>query len=368
MKETSRKAKKSAEQNTDPSHVGHCGFSGWEPHVESRWNQLVSSYPILDLIQDDRSKMYTVSRAPFNPVTKLYELSEHFVSEGELKGTLKKLSIQKCELLDPYDQGAPTVIGMGHVHPSPERIIHNGPIIDGFVKVQIDRVVEGCEGIRLLPESCIPVAVEFLEDAKGNFVQWPAKSIKFADKQFSHNTIEHVSFSKPDEPVRACKRTEPVVASNPLKEKTKVSKEKTKVLNLLEKARARPQSIYELAQQLAIQSDKALSIVFTSLTGMYEERIEETVEFEAVIQLCVNDWIDACFVHWFTMYLYATGGQEGLNNTAYFHPRYIEGGLVSDDVEFVIDHIRNVISFHKDKQWFMAPHIAGSFSYACSKH
>ncbi|KAM0019585.1 putative papain-like cysteine peptidase superfamily [Helianthus debilis subsp. tardiflorus] len=474
------KSKENAEQNTDPSHVGRCGFSGLEPHVESRWNQLVSSYPILDLIQDDRSKMYTVSRAPFNPVTKLYELSEHFVSEGELKGTLKKLdagsystkdvvtevigkghqhggrtrlysdvigptkclfselktkkkkseavettigaspgicgsshafdssyteilSIQKCELLDPYDKGAPTVIGMGRVHPSPERIIHNGPMIDGFVKVQIDRVVDGCEEIRLLPESCIPGAVEFLEDAKGSFIQWPAKSIKFdatsthqqqtipnerneyqiysnalqdedafnqlfADKQFSQNTTEHVSFSKPDEPVRASKRTEPVVASNPLKEKTKVSKEKTKVLNLLEKARARPQSIYELAQQLAIQSDKALSIVFTSPTGMYEERIEETVEFEAVIQLCVNDWIDACFMHWFTMYLYATGGQEGLNNTAYFHPRYIEGGLVSDDVEFVIDHIRNVISFHKDKQWFMAPHIAGSFSYACSKH
>ncbi|KAJ0580926.1 hypothetical protein HanHA300_Chr04g0135041 [Helianthus annuus] len=169
----------------------------------------------------------------------------------------------------------------------------------------------------------------------------------FADKQFSQNTTEHVSFSKPDETVRACKPTEPVVASNPLKEK------KTKVLNLLEKARARPQSIYELAQQLAIQSDKALSIVFTSPTGMYEERIEETVEFEAVIQLCVF------ICNW---------GPEGLNNTAYFHPRNIEGGLISDDVEFVIDHIRNVISFHKDKQWFMAPHIAGSFSYACSKH
>ncbi|MFS8004785.1 hypothetical protein Hanom_Chr13g01229821 [Helianthus anomalus] len=176
--------------------------------------------------------MYTVSRAPFNPVTKLYELSEHFVSEGELKGRLKKLkkkseavettigvssgicgsshasdssyieilvilflkfvflnfniftksyclqSIKKCELLDPYDQGNPTVIGMGRVHPSPKRIIHNGPMIDGFVKVQIDRVVEGCEGIRLLPQSFIPGAVEFLEDAKGSFNQWPAKSIK----------------------------------------------------------------------------------------------------------------------------------------------------------------------------------------------
>ncbi|MFS8010734.1 hypothetical protein Hanom_Chr14g01300481 [Helianthus anomalus] len=153
---------------------------------------------------------------------------------------------------------------MGRVHPSPERIIHNGPMMDGFVKVQIDRVVEGCEEIRLFPESCIPDAIEFLEDAKGSFIQWPTKSIKFdatsthqqqtipnerneyqiysnalqdedafnqlvfADKQFSQNTTEHVSFSKPDEPVRACKRTDPVVASNPLKEKNKSIKRKNK--------------------------------------------------------------------------------------------------------------------------------------------
>ncbi|KAJ0845675.1 putative papain-like cysteine peptidase superfamily [Helianthus annuus] len=82
----------------------------------------------------------------------------------------------------------------------------------------------------------------------------------------------------------------------------------------------------------------------------------------------VTNLIMFFFCYLYFRYLYATGGQEGLNNTAYFHPRYIEGGLVSDDVEFVIDHIRNVISFHKDKQWFMAPHIAGSFSYTCSKH
>ncbi|KAJ0689257.1 putative papain-like cysteine peptidase superfamily [Helianthus annuus] len=58
-------------------------------------------------------------------------------------------------------------------------------------------------------------------------------------------------------------------------------------------------------------------------------------------------------------YLYAAGEREGLNNTAYFHPRYIEGELVLDDVDFVIDHIKKVISFDKDKQWFIEPYIAG---------
>ncbi|KAF5767469.1 hypothetical protein HanXRQr2_Chr14g0624701 [Helianthus annuus] len=153
----------------------------------------------------------------------------------------------------------------------------------------------------------------------------------FIDKQFSENTtVEHVSFRKPIEPVHAyqqtkpvianqptktvhanqstepirdCQHTKPIVASKPSTEKTKVSKEKTKVLKLLEMARSRPQNIYGLAQKLALQSEKALFTVFTSPTGMYEERVQETVEFEAVIQLCVNGWADVCFVHWFTMYV-----------------------------------------------------------------
>ncbi|KAJ0936448.1 putative papain-like cysteine peptidase superfamily [Helianthus annuus] len=116
-------------------------------------------------------------------------------------------------------------------------------------------------------------------------------------------------------------------------------------------ARSRPQNIYGLVQKVALQYEKALFMGFTWPTGMYKERVQETIEFEVVIQLCVNGWVDVCFVHWFTMY--------GFNNTSYFHPRYIEGELVSDDSDFVIDHIKKVISFHKDKQWFIAPYIAG---------
>ncbi|MFS7950775.1 putative papain-like cysteine peptidase superfamily [Helianthus anomalus] len=307
------------------------------------------------------------------------------------------LSIKKCELLHLDDQGALKVVAIGRVHPTDDRVVHGCPIIDGFVKVQIDRVVEGCGLTRLLPESCIYGEIELLKDPKGSFIQWPVKinkgicymnniciliSLSFeatpADQQqaipnerneyqiysyalqddetfnqlFSENTTaEHVSFHKPTELVHAYQHTKPVIANQPTKtvhanqstepirdcqhtkpivvasksstEKIKVSKEKIKVLELLEMARSRPQNIYRLAQKVALHSEKALFTVFTSTTGMYEERVEETVEFEAVIQLCVN------------------------------------GELVSDDGDFVIDHIKKVSSFHKDKQWFIAPYIVG---------
>ncbi|KAF5792755.1 hypothetical protein HanXRQr2_Chr09g0409571 [Helianthus annuus] len=66
-------------------------------------------------------------------------------------------------------------------------------------------------------------------------------------------------------------------------------------------ARSRPQNIYGLVQKVALQYEKALFMGFTWPTGMYKERVQETIEFEVVIQLCVNGWVDVCFVHWFTM-------------------------------------------------------------------
>ncbi|MFS7909028.1 hypothetical protein Hanom_Chr01g00090001 [Helianthus anomalus] len=97
------------------------------------------------------------------------------------------LSIKKCELLHLDDQGALKVVAIGRVHPTDDRVVHGCPIIDGFVKVQIDRVVEGCRSNRFLPESCIYGEIELLKDTKGSFIQWPVKLIKFeatpADQQ-----------------------------------------------------------------------------------------------------------------------------------------------------------------------------------------
>jgi hypothetical protein len=87
-----------------------------------------------------------------------------------------------------------------------------------------------------------------------------------------------------------------------LKVKKKADEKKKKLLaDLLEKARSRPQSIYTLAQKLAKKVNKTGSILVTSPGGMYQVPFRETVETEAVLQLCANDWTDICIVHWFTM-------------------------------------------------------------------
>ncbi|KAK1421690.1 hypothetical protein QVD17_24231 [Tagetes erecta] len=110
-KEISQKATASAKKNVDHAHVGRCGFAGLEPKVTERWNQLVISYPHLALIEDDRSKLYTVSRSVLNRVTNLYEIGPDKQSEGELKGTLKDLCRQQpkdwecgyCVMMAMYD-------------------------------------------------------------------------------------------------------------------------------------------------------------------------------------------------------------------------------------------------------------------------
>ncbi|KAM0019637.1 hypothetical protein Hdeb2414_s0025g00658121 [Helianthus debilis subsp. tardiflorus] len=164
------------------------------------------------------------------------------------------LSVQKCELLHLDDQGALKVVAIGRVHPTDDRFVHGCPIIDGFVKVQIDRVVEGCGSTHLLPESCIYGEIELLKDAKGSFIQWPVKLIKFEttptnqqqvipnerneyqiyrmhynmmyalqhdetfNQLFSENTTaEHVSFRKPTKPVHAYQHTKPFIANQPTK-------------------------------------------------------------------------------------------------------------------------------------------------------
>ncbi|MFS7913555.1 hypothetical protein Hanom_Chr02g00143111 [Helianthus anomalus] len=81
-------------------------------------------------------------------------------------GSSEILSIQKCELLHLDDQGALKVVSIGRVHPTSDRVVHGCPIIDGFVKVQMDRVVEGCRLTHLLPESCIYGEIELLKDGK----------------------------------------------------------------------------------------------------------------------------------------------------------------------------------------------------------
>ncbi|MFS7941626.1 hypothetical protein Hanom_Chr06g00478501 [Helianthus anomalus] len=122
FKKISRKAKKSAEKNTDHAHVGRMGFVGLEDVWEDRWKQLVESYPHLEVFGDERIQKYTVSRSYYNHLTKLYELPQHLLSDGEFKGTLHKFHCKEREMKEDgtyYDIGKDVVtevVGNGRHH------------------------------------------------------------------------------------------------------------------------------------------------------------------------------------------------------------------------------------------------------------
>ncbi|KAL8215937.1 hypothetical protein R6Q57_022774 [Mikania cordata] len=242
FKENGQKASINARKNIEPARVGRGGFSGLEPVYKGRWNQLLSTYTELVEIQNERSRMYAVSRARLNPVTKLYELGKHLQS-SVLTGTLKELhskekemmadgsyyepgkdvvteaigkgrqhggrtclfsgvigvtdslflglktkkkvvvakstSVKKCELLWPFDEGNhDKVLATGLVYPTTERCIHGLLMKEDFVKVHVDRVEESCKMVAVLPETRIEGEVERMEGTEGCFIQWPRKSLK----------------------------------------------------------------------------------------------------------------------------------------------------------------------------------------------
>ncbi|KAK9063144.1 hypothetical protein SSX86_017014 [Deinandra increscens subsp. villosa] len=89
----SEKAKASARANKDFPRVGRAGFMGLKPTFDTRWRQLVASYPYLGSIKDPRSIKWVVARAKRNPQTKLYEI------EQNMHATVKKLALEERQMI-----------------------------------------------------------------------------------------------------------------------------------------------------------------------------------------------------------------------------------------------------------------------------
>ncbi|KAJ0829032.1 hypothetical protein HanLR1_Chr00c0049g0699071 [Helianthus annuus] len=138
-----------------------------------------------------------------------------------------------------------------------------------------------------------------------------------------------------------------------------------RIAAILKKAKSRPKKIYGFAEQLAALSTETISINFTSHSGMYKDDFIEIVEVEEMMTLCVNGLLELSVLHWYSIYLYSHGGSKGLNKTAYFNPRIMQFDICDLYEEFVIDHIKDVMDHHHERQYFMAPHLAGYYKYFC---
>lgn len=74
MKAKSEKARLSGLQNKNSARLGRSGYDGIRKTWENTWNSLVERYPHLETTQNDRSKIWIVSRSRKNPLTGLHEL------------------------------------------------------------------------------------------------------------------------------------------------------------------------------------------------------------------------------------------------------------------------------------------------------
>ncbi|KAI3683533.1 hypothetical protein L1987_84039 [Smallanthus sonchifolius] len=158
-------------------------------------------------------------------------------------------SVEKCDLLWPYDPLTPLVLGKGLVHFTTERTLHGRSMKDGFVKVQVDRVEEGCTQMPLLPESCIPGEFGATSDKQTmpnetNAYRRYSYALRddegfyelLADDHFSQNRTEPVQFYQQTElvnvydqhtkSIHVSQHTETVPASESEKENEKIAKEK----------------------------------------------------------------------------------------------------------------------------------------------
>ncbi|KAD4887993.1 hypothetical protein E3N88_20066 [Mikania micrantha] len=303
-------------------------------------------------------------------------------------------SVKKCELLWPFDQDHQNkVLATGLVYPTAERSIHGFLMKEGFVKVQILNTNSHGQSLITQVQSvstpdCRPQSIQQVRQSTNTHAMpelkespnchppsMPSKdeiqelqryTMALHDDQAFVDLVitlfmkvflnDNLPYSNPVESDHVCPPYKTASASVP-----KIKNEK--VAKLLKDAeKSRPLSVYKIAQQLVFMSNETTYIIATSPLGMYQEPFTERVEIEAVIQLCVNGWVDICFMHYFSMYLYTIGRNAGLNQTAYFNPRFIEGTMLLTEKRNVINHIINVISFEKNKRWFLAPHLVGLVS------
>ncbi|MFS7938743.1 hypothetical protein Hanom_Chr05g00443371 [Helianthus anomalus] len=402
----SKRATKSAKANKNCTTLGRTGFAALTPRLEKIWSQLVPVYSYLKSIQYLRSKRYIVSRAKRNRKTNIYSLSEgtrvqsiKLVRGGLFQGgrqdsknnvptsqnnvptgcasdasggsNIEYPSIKEptfCELLYTHPSKREKIVGTTYLHPNSTRIIHNGPMSDGYVKIEVIEIYPEYKKTSLPELSCYE-ELEDYGDAISHFIQWPLSSIKLSNieatdhiptmiqpahentcyspevmslvwvsgrvtrirfedvteqyqvhenHQIDMTMVENVSdeflFGPHDvsteHDVDGSEELD-MMFSEPVEQTqaSTMSKEQKRIQEALWNIEhLRPKSIKSLAERLRKHYGGEMSIQLKCPTGIYpttdSSHSYDYVEYEGVLQFLANGLLDASFIHWCQMFLY----------------------------------------------------------------
>lgn len=93
-----------------------------------------------------------------------------------------------CDLLWPHNLSMEIKVARGQVFPSRERILHGCPMLEGYLKIQVDTVMEEYKRWPV-PSEIQNDEIIFMKDTRSNFIQWPRNAIKVYFVYYCNNIL-----------------------------------------------------------------------------------------------------------------------------------------------------------------------------------
>ncbi|KAJ0795491.1 putative papain-like cysteine peptidase superfamily [Helianthus annuus] len=327
-----------------------------------------------------------------------------------------------CEMLFPFQLSDELTVAIGQIWPTSDRILHGKLISEGFVKVQVDNVIKGCEKMPVLEVTKI-VEIKRVGYMLHCFVQWPRDALKIVNKETSRSrsmsylrtnpslgSSSHTGASPQTQAgdIAAISCYHPEIEEDDLYDPQMPIQQNTdqSFMNMLMQVQELPQNVYQQQMQAThapnpgptqeMQSTHAPNPdptfidpeVITSLerTKARPRAIQDLVE---LLSRCVGDnhrieissparmyphvvrdiipyveLLQLFTKDWLditVIHWFAMYFYESHNSRcAFFNPHHIKGESCTKNSEGVQSHIIDMFTFHVDKTFLVAPYLANN--------
>ncbi|KAF5821830.1 hypothetical protein HanRHA438_Chr01g0019991 [Helianthus annuus] len=233
-----------------------------------------------------------------------------------------------CELLFPFQLSDELTVAIGQIWPTFDRFLHGKLIDDGFVKVQVDNVIESCEKLPIL-EVTKTDDIKRVGDMLHSFVQWPWDALKIVNKDKSNRLVSaprmdlslgssshtgvlpQTQTQTGDVAATSCYHPGPElmqVQELPEKQMPNTHAPNSdpefidpEVTTALERTKTRPRAIQDMVELLSRCVGDNHSILISSPARMYPQTVQDSIPYVELLQLFSNDWLDISVIHWFAM-------------------------------------------------------------------
>ncbi|KAJ9536260.1 hypothetical protein OSB04_un000560 [Centaurea solstitialis] len=284
--------------------------------------------------------------------------------------------------------GSKIVVAKGLAFPLSVDVIHGCHLEEGFMKVQVDRVMDGCEEYDLpvpIPDS----DVQKLGQAIGNFIQWEIRSVATINK----SVTSAPPMSEPIPPPiqkedathskKVVTTTTKVPSTTPIHHQVQNDDEaqskrvgtafephrqkqiakKTKMLpkSMPKSMQDRPTAMKELFQRLHSKKDWVrLGVVAEIEEGVFgPTRVRVDIGYDDLKDLMTNGWLDQNIITWFLADLHMIISRNTRNNCVFLAPGTLNDVEIDWSDVFVKDSILAAMKHHTEKEYFLAPYLQG---------